>query len=96
MWMNLGEAYGLFGNALHQRRAQAYLIDRVRVAERQPQLYATQGQCVRGRWSYSQPVDLELARQDRAEIGLEPLEVARERHDRACQRRLGADLRDEF
>ena len=96
MWMNLGEAYGLFGNELHQRRAKAYLVDRFRVAERLPQLYATQGQCVRGRWSYSRPVDLELAQQERAEIGLEPLEAARQRNDQACQRRLGAALRDEF
>lgn len=96
MWMYLGEAYGLFGSEPHQRRAQAYLIDRVRVAERLPQLYATQGQCVRGRWSYSQPVDLEMARQERAEIGLEPLEEARARNDQACQMRLGAALRSEF
>ena len=92
----LMEASTTFGDALYQRRAQAFLTDRVRVAERQPQIYATQGQCVRGRWSYSHPVDLERARQERAEIGLEPLEVAREIHDRACQRRLGAALRDEF
>lgn len=92
----LMDASTTFGSAQHQRRAKAFLTDRVRVAERQPQIYATQGQCVRGRWSYSQPVDLERARQERAEIGLEPLAEARQRQDQACQRRLGAALHDEF
>jgi len=79
-----------FGQAAHQLKAQAFLTDRVRVLSDQAQLFATQGQCVQGRWRYVQPVDLDAAQERRRAFGLESLEDARLRQDEACRMRLGA------
>lgn len=85
-----------FGASAHQRRAEAYLTDRVRVAQQAPQLYATQGQCIAGRWAYVRPVDLDAARVRREQAGLAPLDDARARQDEACRTRLGVgDVREQ-
>lgn len=79
-----------FGDEFHERRAQAYLTDRVRVRDGLPQLYATQGRCENGRWVFVQPVDLEAAEALRAEAGLEPVQATRARQQAGCRSRLGA------
>lgn len=79
-----------FGDDAHERRAQAYLTDRVRVRDGLPQLYATQGRCENGRWVFVQPVDLAAAEARRAEAGLEPVQATRARQAAGCRSRLGA------
>lgn len=79
-----------FGALPHQRRAQAFLADRVNVREGRPQEFGTQGQCLNGRWAYMGELDLEAAAERREAWGLEPLEAALTRQNAGCQTLLGA------